>query len=385
MSNRVFKRAALLVSALMLVVLGFALGNALFPSTAAPAEVHIKTSQVAAPVSETEKLYADIYNHVSPSVVAINVSGTQNGQGFEASGTGFVIDQQGHIVTNNHVVDGADLIEVNFFDGTIVQGTVVGVDPDSDLGVLKVDVASDKLVPVTLADSDKLFIGQTTLAIGGPFGERWTLTTGIVSALNRTIQGLSNYQIGGVIQTDAAINPGNSGGPLLNLAGEVIGVNSQIESGTRSNSGVGFAIPANLVKKVANDLITNGRVAYSYMGIGAYPTSDHRDITLSLIQALKLPNNIQGVVVSEVSPGSPAEKAGLRSASRPVTINGEQVPSSADVITAIDGNPINGMASLIAYLASNTRPGQTIQLSVWRDGQMITTPLTLGSRPSGQQ
>ena len=190
---------------------------------------------------------------------------------FSASGTGFVIDTDGHIVTNNHVVDGADLIEVNFHDGTILEGTVVGLDPDSDIAVLKVDRPASELQPVTFGDSDSLFIGETTLAIGSPFGQRWTLTTGIVSALGRTIQGLDQYSVGSVIQTDAAINPGNSGGPLLDLDGEVVGMNSQIASQSRSNAGIAFSIPSNLVKRVAQQLIDNGQVNYSYLGISSGP------------------------------------------------------------------------------------------------------------------
>jgi 2-alkenal reductase len=373
-----------IVSAALLVIFGFVLGSSVVTSTAASPALVVQQAPVVAqaPMTDNERLFADIYNRVSPSVVSINVSGSQRDSGnFEASGTGFVIDNQGHLITNNHVVDNADLIEVNFIDGTIVRGTVVGLDPDSDLAVLKVNLPADKLFPVALGNSDQLFIGQTTIAIGSPFGERWTLTTGVISALGRSIRGLTNYSVGGVIQTDAAINPGNSGGPLLNLRGEVIGVNSQIISRSRTNSGIGFAIPVNLVKRVSQELVVNGKVNYSYLGINSFSTRDERDFTLKLIEALRVPNNMRGVVISAVRANGPAAAAGLRSASAPVVVDGEQVPTKADIITAIDGVPMTSMSSLIAYLASNTAPGQTVNLTVWRDGQQVNLPVTLGARP----
>jgi 2-alkenal reductase len=388
MLAHITKRGAVVVSALLLIVFGFVLGSNVITSTASNAVIAPAVSLpivAQAPVTENEKLFADIYNRVSPSVVSINVSGTsqQTAAGtFEASGTGFVIDKDGHIVTNNHVVDGADRIEVNFLDGTILKGTVVGLDPDSDIAVLKVDLPAEQLAPLAFGDSNALFIGETTLAIGSPFGERWTLTSGIISALGRTIRGLTNYSVGAVIQTDAAINPGNSGGPLLNLRGEVIGMNSQIASQTRSNSGIAFAIPSNLVKRAAQDLISKGKVNYSYLGISSFATQDDRDVTLRLIEALKLPNNMRGVVVSGVRPGGPAADAGLRNPGKTVVVDGQEVPTGVDIITAIDGQPLTGMSGLVAYLASNTQPGQTVQLSVWRDGKQLTLPVKLGSRPT---
>jgi len=372
------KKVAVLVGGLLLVVFGFVLGTTVINTAAAPVAAPVlQQSSARPPLTEDERYFADIFNRVSPSVVSISVVGSDDRMGiFGASGTGFVIDQQGHIVTNNHVVDGADQIEVNFLDGTIVEARVVGLDPDSDLAVLQVDVPAEKLFPVTLGDSDALFIGETTLAIGSPFGQRWTLTTGIVSALGRTIQGLTQFSVGSVIQTDAAINPGNSGGPLLNLNGEVIGVNAQIATETRTSAGVGFAIPSNLVKKVAADLIANGKVNYSFLGI-----SSGAEMSLTLINALGLPNDLQGVVVNDVNPDGPAGQAGLQAPSNTRVVNGERVPTSADIITAIDGQPVTGMSALVSYLASKTAPGQTVNLTVWRDGQEISIPVTLGARP----
>ncbi|MCK6578667.1 MAG: trypsin-like peptidase domain-containing protein [Anaerolineae bacterium] len=342
----------------------------------------VPTQDSSSAVLPSETVYSDIYNHVSPSVVSINVvARTPSTQFFDeefsgGTGTGFVLDQQGHIVTNAHVVDGAIRIEVNFRDGSIYRGEMVGIDYDSDLAVIQVQRVASELVPVPLGDSDALFIGQEVVAIGSPFNQPWTLTTGIVSALDRTIDGLGEYQIGEVIQTDAAINPGNSGGPLLNLNGEVIGVNSQIISQSRSSSGVGFAIPSNLVRRVASELIADGAVDYSYLGIRG------GDIDLATIETLGLPNNARGVIISAVEPGGPAALGGLRNARNPREVDGIRVYTSVDIITAIDGSTITGMPSLIAYLSSQTRPGDTVTLTVVRDGsQAIQLPVTLVARP----
>jgi 2-alkenal reductase len=385
------RKGALVLSGLFLVVFGFVIGTAVIPTLAyshpaamvynAPAQQTIDLSTLN--LTDQEHLYATLYNQLTPSVVSINVvsrasgfSSSQNEGGFAyGSGSGFVIDTQGHIVTNNHVVDGATSIEVNFYDGTIARGEIVGLDPDSDLAVLKVNIPSESLHPIKFADSDQVVVGQSTIAIGSPFGEEWTMTTGIISALNRTIQGLTNFSIGSVIQTDAAINPGNSGGPLLNLAGEVIGVNSQIISRSQSNSGIGFAIPSNLVQRVVSDLLTNGSVEYSYLGISG------GRVDLALMETMNLPNNMNGVVVQEVVSGGPAARAGLQAPGNVRVVNGQRVPTSADIITAIDGTPVTGMPTLVSYLAANTKPGDTVNLTVWRGGQQINIPVTLSARP----
>lgn len=327
-------------------------------------------------------VFTDIYNQVSPSVVSINVAQQAPRPGeivanFVSSGSGFVIDQQGHIVTNSHVVQGAGYIEVSFVDGLLAEARIVGTDPDSDLAVIQVlDVPSDVLVPSTFGDSDALEVGQTVLAIGSPFGERWTLTSGIISGLDRTITGLADFTIGGVIQTDAAINPGNSGGPLLNLNGEVIGVNSQIVSATRSSAGIGFAVPANLTQRVASMLIDRGFVQYSYLGIRG------GNVTLQLIQQLDLPRDLQGVMVTEATPGGPAARAGLQSIQITGGANGvaPQI-QSVDIITAIDGTEVGSMEALVSYLARNTEPGQTVTLTVLRNGETMQFDTTLSPRP----
>lgn len=383
-------RSVTIVALLLVAVLAFYAGTAAISSTAQQAVSWPVTtpqpSNLSNAILESEKTYAELYNQIGPSVVSINVVATQSGSGtlrgqsqvVQGTGTGFVIDTDGHIVTNNHVVEGATRIEVNFFDGSIYRGEIVGVDPDSDLAVIKVDRPASELHPVTLGNSDQAFIGEEVMAIGSPFGERWTLTTGVVSALNRDISSLSTFRIGSVIQTDAAINPGNSGGPLLNLKGEVIGVNAQILSQSGTGSGVGFAIPSNLVKRVAQSLISTGSVSYSYLGISG------TDMNLYTIEALKLPNNARGVVVNDVTAGGPAAQAGLHTASNPTTVDGFEVPTSVDIITAVNGTPVTGMESLISYLSSQTKPGDTVTLTVVRDGsQQLDLPVTLSARPSG--
>lgn len=343
------------------------------------------TAQQDAVQIETDALFAGVYDRVSPSVVSISVVARSEGTGVFGQdqtvigeGTGFVIDSEGYIITNNHVVEGATEIDVSFFDGTLAHADIIGLDPGADLAVVQVDLPEDDLArfqPVEFGDSDALEIGQTVLAIGSPFGQRWTLTSGIVSAVGRTIQGLTNFSIGGVIQTDAAINPGNSGGPLLDLNGRVVGVNSQIISDSRSSSGVGFAIPGNLAQRVARKLIEDGYVDYSYLGITG------SDVSLRVIDAFDLPNNTQGVFVHEVTAGSPAARAGLKSA---VYESEDQTepPTSADIITAIDGNPVTGIGDLIAYLAAKTEPGQTVTASVLRDGQeQLELDVRLTPRP----
>ncbi len=322
-------------------------------------------------VSHPNDVFAEIYRSASPSVVAISVT-TESGGG---NGSGFVIDRDGHIVTNAHVVDEADEIVVEFFEGAIVRAELVGLDLSSDLAVVRVDVAEQQLHPIPLADSAELVVGQTVLAIGSPFRQGWTLTSGIISAVDRTIQGLTEFSIGGVIQTDASINPGNSGGPLINLDGEVIGVNSQIISGARSSSGVGFAIPANLTRRVAEALIEDGEMSYSYIGISGF------DVNISAIESLNLPNDFRGVVVREVLEDGPAADTGLVEMTRMLDLDDKIVGLRADIITAVDGAEIDGMNDLITYLARHTRPEQEVSLTVLRDGERrIEVPVRLGGR-----
>ncbi len=311
----------------------------------------------AGSVVAEEELLAGLYERVSPSVVYIEVSQG----GLPSQGSGFIWDEQGHIITNNHVVEGAVAILVQFFDGLIIEAEIVGRDPQSDIAVLRIDPAGIELRPVTVGDSDAVRVGQMAVAIGNPFEQAWTMTRGIVSALERTIQsGVSLFSIPDVIQTDAAINPGNSGGPLLDSQGRVIGMNTQILSRTGSSSGIGFAVPVNIIKLVVPELIVNGRYTYAWLGIRG------GDLPPSEVERLNLPVR-QGTLIVEVTPDGPAERAGLR---------------VDDVITAVDSEPMHGIADVIAYLVRYTRPGQSVELSVIRNGRQIVLSVVLGERPS---
>jgi len=349
-----------------------------------------------ADASASERTASDVYRRVSPSVVYIQVvesgsatSSQQQSPGTPripnqprssvqvASGSGFVLDKQGHIVTNDHVIDGASQIEVTFLDGTTVHAKVVGQDPSSDLAVIQVNVDASLLQPVNLGDSASLVVGQQVYAIGNPFGQLWTMTSGIVSAVGRTIQsGTSNYSIPEAVQTDASINPGNSGGPLLDTQGRVIGVNEQIESQSGSSSGVGFAIPVNIVKRVTPALIKDGQYNYAWLGVtGA-------DLTLDVKEAMNLPTDQRGALVIDVASGGPADKAGLQGGQRQATINGSQTPIGGDVITAVDKQPVKGMDEVIDYLFTSKQSGDKITLTVLRNGQQQDITVTLGQRPA---
>lgn len=295
------------------------------------------------------------------------------------NGSGFVWDVQGHIVTNAHVVEEGRRFQVTFYDGAVAIGEVVGRDPDSDLAVIKIDPEGYELVPVKLGDMDEVFVGMRVAAIGNPFGLQGTLTSGIVSALGRTIPSTrGSYSIPDSIQTDAAINPGNSGGPLFNERGEVIGVNAQIRSEVRANSGVGFAIPVAIVERVVPSLIEKGYYDHSYMGISG--------MTFSPIcgDEQGLDKDRRGVLVNEVMRGTPAARAGLRGADRAIRTAFPGVcPSGTggDFIVAVDGRPLSTFDDLLVYLARYTSPGDTITLTVERQGQTLEIPLTLAARP----
>jgi S1-C subfamily serine protease len=367
-------RVTLVIAGVILLLIGFMAGTAAIANIASAqterAQATLQVSTMPVTLTEIEQIYAKVYDTVSPSVVAINVVTSAGLSG----GSGFVIDRQGHIVTNYHVVQSANSIEVNFFDGTIARAETIGTDAASDLAVIKVSLEENRLNPVTFGFSEDLIIGQQVLAIGSPFGQRWTMTQGIVSALSRSISGVNTqFSTGGVIQTDTSINPGNSGGPLINLNGEVVGVNSQISTASGSNSGVGYAIPSELVQRAAQELIEKGRVDYAYIGI------EGGSLSLTAMEMLNLPNDTKGVLVTRAVEGSPAARAGLRTAVR------EQETRrliSADIITAIDGYELNSMDALIAYLARNHKPGDQVTFTILRNGQPLDLLLTLGSRPN---
>jgi S1-C subfamily serine protease len=332
---------------------------------------------------EVDQLLANIYERANPAVVNIDVAGGSDLTEF-GSGSGFVIDQDGHIVTNNHVIEAADEIDVTFWDGTVVTAKLIGADPYSDLALIQVTLEPTKLSPLTLGDSDRVRVGQRVIAIGNPFGLVGTMTVGIVSGKGRTLPADSpsgsttSFSNPDIIQTDAAINPGNSGGPLLNSAGEVIGVNAAIRTdGTnRANSGVGFAVPVNTVKRVVQQLQDKGRVSYPYLGVSV----DNHFTTGELASALNLPVS-KGVIISAVMDGGPAERAGLRGGDQQMTVRGIPVRSGGDIIIAIDGDAINSFDEMIAYLAAKKQVGQTVTVTILRGSETLQVPLTLDERP----
>lgn len=297
----------------------------------------------------------------------------------QGDGSGFVWDQDGHIVTNYHVVEDAQNIQVTFYDGSIYTAELVGSDRDSDLAVIRVDAPRYLLQPVVMGDSSQVRVGQLAIAIGNPFGLNGTMTVGIISALNRSLPvGLiaGGYQIPDVIQTDAPINPGNSGGVLVNIEGQVIGITTAIRSTNQANAGIGFAVPSNIVLRVVPSLIESGRYAHPWLGISG------TTLTPSLARAMDLPSGQRGALVIEVIEGSPSEEAGVRGSNREAEVDGFLTPIGGDVIIAIDDQPVNGMDDIIAYLSRSTEVGQTVTLTVLRNGRETTIDVTLQARPS---
>lgn len=404
------------VATLVVVILGaFAGGLILAPyltgnaQAAAVAQPAPAVEQPALPVADEVDLIAayeqaliDVYRTTLPSAVSIRVTkqiqrslleqfGLPRSTPPEADpsvpedffnqgqGSGFVWDRSGHIVTNYHVVADATDVEIIFSNGKTAKAEVLGSVPDVDLAVVKVDLPAAELKPIALGDSDKLQVGQLAIAIGSPFGQEFTMTNGIISAVGRIIRsGNTPFSIPKVIQTDASINPGNSGGPLLNRQGEVIGINSQIVSRTGSNSGVGFAIPINTAKQVVPALIKGEAYEYSWLGITG------RTLTDELNDILKLPADTKGVLVLDVAKDSPAEKFGLQAETNAADSD-DEVRLGGDVITAINGQPVEDMDDLITYLAEETRPGDQVKLDVIRAGATPETVIvTLAARPSAE-
>jgi S1-C subfamily serine protease len=318
---------------------------------------------------------SSLYETVSPGVVNINVFINRSGLTGAASGSGFVLDDLGHIVTNHHVVDGATSVSVVFFNGDEAMADIIGTDPDSDLAVIQVDEIPEGVHPLDLGDSDEVMVGDWVVAIGNPFGNQSSMSLGIVSALGRTIDSIEGvYGIPQAIQTDAAINPGNSGGPLLTLGGEVIGVNAQIATnGVRANAGVGFAIPANIVSKVVPTLINEGEIVWPYLGvIGS-------DVNLQLMQANQLESQ-RGAYIDDIVNGGPADLAGVHGSTDTVEVDGVAVPVGGDIVLAVNGEPISSFDDLL-FRVVMSEPGQTVELSLLRGGEKIEISVELAPRP----
>ena len=346
------------------------------PSVTAPNPVTINPAQ-------TDGSLVSLYQDVIPGVVSI-LAGSSPGS--VSQGSGFVFDNEGHIITNNHVVEGVSTVEISFSTGFKAHGTVIGTDADADVAVIKVDAPASEIHPLAIGDSDSLQVGQSVVAIGNPFGLDGTMTLGIISGLGRTQQahlaptGGGFFSNADIIQTDAAINPGNSGGPLFNLNGEVVGINQSIRTdnfnnltGNAVNSGVGFSISINLVKKVVPVLIRDGKYVYPYLGI-----SSSSNLTLDEIEALGL-DRYTGAYVLEVTSGGPADQAGVKAGDTPTRIQG--LNSGGDLIIAFDGKKINTFDELLSYLIKTKSPGDTVVLTVLRDGKQMDITVTLGERP----
>jgi S1-C subfamily serine protease len=334
--------------------------------------------------------FVGLYNQVSPGVVSIftytELGPPHNDNIPSGQGSGFVVDEEGYIVTNMHVVSGADQIEVDLLNGTKGWAELIGSDPDSDLAVLKVDLPREALTPLPLGDSDTVQVGEFVVAIGNPFGLSGSMTVGVVSAVGRTLDsertapGGAFFTAGDIIQTDAAINPGNSGGPLINLDGQVVGVNRAIRTesftvtGDAANSGVGFAIPVNIVRQVVPSLISEGRYDYPYLGI-----SSLSDLNLKTLETLGLPADVSGVYITCITADSPADEAGLIGAGPCGSTT--SLEEGGDLIIAIDGQRVRDFSELLSYLINHTEVGQTVNFTVLRDGEEIELDLMIGPRP----
>jgi putative serine protease PepD len=328
-------------------------------------------------ISNDEEINISVFEKVRPAVV--NIATTTLGINFwmevipkEGQGSGFVIDRNGYILTNNHVVAKAQKITVTMADGDKISAVLIGRDPKSDLAVIKIPSRHVNTVTV-LGDSDKVQVGQKAIAIGNPFGLSHTLTTGIVSAINRAIRTGEDAEIENLIQTDAAINPGNSGGPLLNSNGEVIGINTAIYSLSGGYQGIGFAIPSNIAREIATQLISSGNVARPWLGISGLP------ITAHLAEDLDLAVDT-GVLIVEVVPESPADSADLRGGNREIIYDNLRLPIGGDIITAIDGKKVTDMNNMVKII-DKFKVGQKVVVQVYRSGRKINVDVTLTERP----
>lgn len=371
------------VFALVVLVLAVLACQGTLPAAVQPtgevqpvATISPSDTSVINPSAQQESLVA-LYDNVSAGTVAILTD--------LGSGSGFVYDGEGHIITNFHVIEGANLIEVRFTSGYMAYGTVIGTDTDSDVAVIKVDAPAEELHPLPLGDSDSLKVGQTVIAIGNPFGLDTTMTVGIISALGRTLDSAHEspdgnlFTAGDIIQTDAAINPGNSGGPLFNINGEVIGINRAIrttnftDTGEPVNSGIGFAISINMVKRVVPSLIKDGNYDYPFLGISSMDS-----LSLEMVEALGL-KSYTGAYVTSIVSGGPADKAGIIAGDKSTSVPG--LLSGGDLIIAIDGKETRTFDEMLAYLITHKSPGDTVVLTVLRGDEKVDVTITLDKRP----
>ena len=385
MANDMWRVASSLFIGVAVLLAGCAAPTRVIVVTATPAPTEAPRP-AAAPAAAgrldllLEETFVALYERVSPSVVHI----TARAQVFdffrgvipnEGTGSGFFYDEAGHIVTNHHVVEGASEIEIILADGTRAPARVIGSDAYSDLAVLRAEALTrEQIRPLPLGTTKDLKVGMLVIAIGNPFGLDRTMTTGIISALGRTLEREDQAALGEVIQTDAAINPGNSGGPLLNLRGEVIGVNTAIQSPSGGSVGIGFAVPADTVARVVPELIAKGRYDHPWLGITAY------EITPDLARLLDLPAE-RGLLIAQVQRGATADLAGVRGATQRLLVRGGYLLVGGDILTAVDDRPIATRDQLTIYLENNKRVGESVTLSIIRDGQPLTLTARLTARP----
>ena len=321
-----------------------------------------------------------IYSTSLPSIVHIKVRQTVPGffqnQERTGEGSGFIWDTEGNIVTNYHVVASASIVDVEFADGSQYPASVIGLDPNSDLAIIKVNPNGKILTALNLGDSTNVKVGNHTIVIGSPFGQEFSMSSGIVSAIKRTVPSQNTlFSIPNVIQTDAAINPGNSGGPLMDIEGNVIGINSQIISRSGGNQGIGFAIPINSVKKIIPTLIKGEKFEYPYIGITGM------DLNTNLKKALEIDSEIKGVMIVDVVKGSPADLGGLLGYTGTVSDNDNSYPSGGDILTAINTIPIKSLSDLLTLLFSDYSPGDSVTFTILRDSGSLDLDITLISRP----
>jgi S1-C subfamily serine protease len=335
------------------------------------------------PANALEAQVEAVYELANPAVV--NISSISYAYDFfsraipqEGTGSGFLYDAQGHIVTNYHVVENAEELSVTLADGRVYMATIVGQDPTNDLAVIRIQ-ADNLPQPIALGDSDTLRVGQFVVAIGNPFGQLGTLTVGVISALGRIIESPDGRFIGEAIQTDAAINPGNSGGPLLDLRGRLIGVNSQIVSPSRASAGIGFAVPANTVRRVVPQLITQGRYPHPWLGVEYLPLTPERAGALRQT-GVDVPAD-EGLLVIRVASGGAADVAGIRGGDQIVRIGNLRIPLGGDIITAVNGEPMTSSEQFITYLETETRVGDAVEVTIVRGGETLSVQATLTERP----
>ncbi len=354
----------------LLVVVFFLAGPAF------PGEAPFRTASGLTP---EEEIIIALYRAASPGVV--HITSTVLSQDFffrvvpeRGAGSGFIVDERGYILTNNHVVENAESLEVTLADKSKVPAKLIGRDPNNDVAVIRIAGPREKLIPLRLGDSAKLQVGQMAIAIGNPFGLDRTVTRGVISALGRSLQSDTGRQIRNVIQTDAAINPGNSGGPLMNSRGEVIGINTAIFTPSGGSVGIGFAIPVNTAKKLLPQLIARGRASHPWLGISGM------EITPDLVRALTLPVK-EGVMIARVTPGSPAERAGLRGGQRRVRVRNFMFAVGGDIILAVDGRKVTTVDDLTGFLDENKKTGEDVRVDILRDGKPVSVTARLAELP----